>query len=337
MAEKRTAYEATTRTATILDNLKAKRHGIVTEMLRQVFAVLSSVLRDGHTPTDDERDAFVQRAQTLEQAATTAVSRLSSSAYRQILSQVYEESSIPQIAKSDPVFNWGKTFDEVYARLDAEEGTFDEIIADEYADAFEEIDDNLDDTEEDLRSRVYSSSGVKLWRRVTHPEFSETGVCGLCLVASTRPYRTPKLKKIHARCKCTVLPLTKDYDLGKMLGELELGDLYRAASDDIDPRRQSTDSADLKRVRVAPDGTIIAERGTRNRRRAEKGLEDGTLSQRDRAKVRRLKQGGQLDFWDDLGRLENQLRQTLPLQDSEWKRGYVPKLQKRIAEIKRAA
>ena len=43
------------------------------------------------------------------------------------------------------------------------------------------------------------------YRRVIHPELSETGTCGLCVVASTRVYGKKMLAPMHSHCKCTTI------------------------------------------------------------------------------------------------------------------------------------
>lgn len=47
------------------------------------------------------------------------------------------------------------------------------------------------------------------YRRVFHPELSETGSCGLCIAASDRIYKLAELKPIHDECKCTVAPVIR--------------------------------------------------------------------------------------------------------------------------------
>ena len=80
------------------------------------------------------------------------------------------------------------------------------------------------------------------WRRVIHPELSKGGVCGLCVAASDRVYGVKELKPIHARCKCSVSPVTKSNDPGHRLNSADLDRLY-------DDAGQSTDNGALKRTR----------------------------------------------------------------------------------------
>jgi hypothetical protein len=48
--------------------------------------------------------------------------------------------------------------------------------------------------------RTMSKQGAIGWRRILHPELSETGPCGLCVVAADRVYKTEDLLPIHNRC-----------------------------------------------------------------------------------------------------------------------------------------
>lgn len=89
-----------------------------------------------------------------------------------------------------------------------------------------------------------SDLGVTGYRRVVRPELSRTGSCGLCIAASDRVYKvSPRadrrarpsgatafpLMPIHARCKCTVLPIVGEVDPGSTLNNLSLADLYADA------------------------------------------------------------------------------------------------------------
>lgn len=88
--------------------------------------------------------------------------------------------------------------------------------------------------------------GVTGYRRIVHPELSRTGSCGLCIVASDQVYNRRDLLPLHARCKCTVLPVIGEKDgvgdPGSSLNERSIGDFYTLAG--------TTLGEDLKKVRV---------------------------------------------------------------------------------------
>jgi hypothetical protein len=86
------------------------------------------------------------------------------------------------------------------------------------------------------------------YRRILHPELSETGPCGLCVVAADRVYKTGDLLPLHARCVCEVLPIYGDLDPGLSLNADDLRTLYAAAGGN---RREV-----LRKVRV-----VLAEHG----------------------------------------------------------------------------
>lgn len=88
------------------------------------------------------------------------------------------------------------------------------------------------------------NAAVTGYRRVPHPELSEGGVCGLCLIASTKLYTRGDLKKIHDGCKCTVTEVTATSDPGDALNNLELGDLYEAMG--------GTSGREAKKLRFQP-------------------------------------------------------------------------------------
>ncbi len=96
--------------------------------------------------------------------------------------------------------------------------------------------------------RLASADRVTGWRRVLHPELSAGGVCGLCIAASDRVYRTGELQDIHERCRCEVLPIVGSNDPGRSLNAESLAELYRLAG--------GTAGEKLKRVRY-----VVQEHG----------------------------------------------------------------------------
>jgi hypothetical protein len=74
-----------------------------------------------------------------------------------------------------------------------------------------------------------SIAGVEGYRRVLRPELSETGPCGLCVVAATRIYTVEDLKPMHDRCVCEVLPIIGDMDPGLFLNDEDLDRIYGGA------------------------------------------------------------------------------------------------------------
>lgn len=93
------------------------------------------------------------------------------------------------------------------------------------------------------RATFAGNRRVQAFRRVVHPELSRSGTCGLCIAAADRRYNKGALLPIHARCKCTVLPITAAGDPGTPF--------------DMDPAFEeaygislSNRAADLKEVRV---------------------------------------------------------------------------------------
>lgn len=100
--------------------------------------------------------------------------------------------------------------------------------------------------------------GITGYRRVVHPELSEGGSCGLCIVASHMVYKKGELMPIHDRCKCTVAPIIGELDPGNSLNNLDLGDLYGDAD--------STLGKELKKIRYKVNnhgewGPVLDRRG----------------------------------------------------------------------------
>lgn len=83
---------------------------------------------------------------------------------------------------------------------------------------------------EEMRAIYMATPKIEGYRRVIHPELSEDGAsCGLCVVASSRVYRTGELLPIHDKCNCDTLPITRDSDPGKDLNEEDLQRIYDEA------------------------------------------------------------------------------------------------------------
>lgn len=65
------------------------------------------------------------------------------------------------------------------------------------------------------------------WRRVVHPEESQSGTsCGLCIAASQRVYHVDHLMPLHHDCHCQVIPVTATADVGPQLDAEAFARLY---------------------------------------------------------------------------------------------------------------
>jgi hypothetical protein len=93
-----------------------------------------------------------------------------------------------------------------------------------------------------------SAQGATGWRRILHPELSQTGPCGLCVVAADRIYKSEDLLPLHSRCVCEVLPVYLGADPGLTLNGDDLAALYAAAGGNT--------REDLRRVSV-----VLTEHG----------------------------------------------------------------------------
>lgn len=71
--------------------------------------------------------------------------------------------------------------------------------------------------------RSLTEAGVTRYRRVPHPELSKSGKsCPLCLLASTKVYKTEDLLPIHERCNCSI-DIIEQSDLVRVGGKLYVG------------------------------------------------------------------------------------------------------------------
>lgn len=92
--------------------------------------------------------------------------------------------------------------------------------------------------------------GLTEYKRVNHPEDSETGTCALCLLASTQVYYTEDLMPIHTRCQCDV-DVLEPGDITRLNGRRYVG----LAELEIPPALTYISP----RARPDSDRTIIAE------------------------------------------------------------------------------
>lgn len=101
---------------------------------------------------------------------------------------------------------------------------------------------------------------VTHYRRVLRPELSDSGPCGLCVVASDRIYKVSDLLPLHDRCACQTVPVVEGLDPGARINAEDLKRLYAGAG--------SSGAADLKRTRVSVNehgelGPVLTTRGHR--------------------------------------------------------------------------
>jgi hypothetical protein len=128
------------------------------------------------------------------------------------------------------------------------------------------------------------SLGITQYRRIIHPELSETGTCGLCIAAADRIYKTAELMPIHppnengnGGCKCTVFPIVGEWDPGMTLNDNDLQELYARAGGGVDT--PSTKASDLSKVRYAVNehgefGPVLTKAGDSFRGPDSVALED---------------------------------------------------------------
>ncbi len=115
---------------------------------------------------------------------------------------------------------------------------------------------------EQVRTTTGKIKGVTGYRRVVRPDRTETGPCGLCVVAADRIYSIAELEAIHRRCACETLPIIGDLDPGLFLNASDREALYAAAAAAVGREGEQVTGGGkrhggaLKKIRVA-----LAEHG----------------------------------------------------------------------------
>jgi hypothetical protein len=153
-----------------------------------------------------------------------------------------------RLRKVDPLTEWNRPARE--ARVQRLFNGLDEFDANELALQRAERQARMDlalARQEAERQRWDVSGDIIGFRRILHPELSDTGPCGLCVVAADRIYSKGDLKELHNGCVCTVFPIVKAGDLtidpGRTMNEDELQAIYDAAGG-------SNRRRELQRVRM---------------------------------------------------------------------------------------
>lgn len=107
-----------------------------------------------------------------------------------------------------------------------------------------------------------SSAGAIGFRRVLHPELSESGPCALCVVAADRLYKSEDLLPLHGNCVCEVLPAFDGADPGIRLNGDDLRNLYAAAGGNT---RAALREVTVALAEHAELGPILVDAGQNNR------------------------------------------------------------------------
>jgi hypothetical protein len=122
---------------------------------------------------------------------------------------------------------------------------------------------------DESRSLYSSTAMIVATRRVIHPELSQSGTCGLCIVAASQVYGTSELQGLHDGCNCTQLPVTGKSDPGLTLNRNDLDEIYAAAGGNdagalLNTRIQVVEHGEL--------GPVLIKQGDHFRTPEEAGL-----------------------------------------------------------------
>ena len=123
-----------------------------------------------------------------------------------------------------------------------------------------------------------SAHGAIGFRRILHPELSETGPCALCVVAADRLYHKEDLLPIHGNCCCEVLPAYEGADPGITLNGDDLRALYEAAGGNT---RQALRKVTVALSEHAELGPVLVDADQNNR-----GPVEFATTRTDRAAIR---------------------------------------------------
>lgn len=216
------------------------------------------------------------RSATLVMSATSRMRLQARSHLQTAFSAAGERASLPKLVNPYP--RSGVSALEVYQRPGrqfiwqlSQGATVQEArqLAETRLQAIAQEDLSLADRDESRRVFEENRKKVLGYRRVIHPELSEHGTCGLCLVASQRIYSVEDLLDIHQPVEnCTVMPIFKGDDPGLRLNDDDLKKIYAAAG--------STYAEDLLNTRISVRehgelGPVLVKQGDHFRTAKEAG------------------------------------------------------------------
>lgn len=159
---------------------------------------------------------------------------------------------------ADPADAYGRLADTYRWQRIAHNATHEDALAKVLARAESVVETDIALAIRDQETETMRRTGVKLYRRILHPELAETGLsCGLCIVAADRIYTVEKFKRdLHLNCHCESTPIDSGKDPAVQLNADDLESLYRAAGQAVGKEGESVTGGGkkqlgaLKRVRV---------------------------------------------------------------------------------------
>jgi hypothetical protein len=260
----------TSRLGKLSDAHAKQRDSIISTLIKQLFGIWGQV------------DNFHDTDQVVSAAAASAFQVLSAQTRTRTLFRSYASTVLsdldalaPMPARVDYYSRPNTTPLDVYQRP-AEQAIYEYSQGGSFEDAFDAAENRLqliahDDVmlaERDEEQRVYHAMPkVVGYRRIIHPELSQSGTCGLCAVAATQRYNTDQLKALHTLCHCGSAPIVGDEDPGQVLNSEDLKQIYAAAgAANSFGASKSTAAEDLLNVRVTVDehgekGPVLIKHG----------------------------------------------------------------------------
>lgn len=285
----------TQRTIFLIEKHESARASLLNGLTRAVRSVMRLFLA-GRLPKDDAKQRVVELVDTTRR-------NLAELKWAQ-LDNLSEDR-----VQGEPVVEPWDDGEELVAKLIEGDLSEEELRA-EVEEAVHEVE------QEATEEHGGSSSQVIGYRRVPHPELSEGGTCGLCVLASDQVYKKGNLKNLHPGCRCTVVEITTTNDPGGALNNLELGELYSMIG--------GTDGHEAHKVRFKrdADGNLVRYEDPKQRlpendpdevgrrRRAERSPEDNSrrieVLEREIAKYERRQARGE-DVAEELKALRDRL------------------------------
>lgn len=199
----------------LIDRQTLARERIDTNLERMILRLWRQV----NSPYDvRQTDQFIEQVVTFVRAGQTQVASMTEAYLTQALRTIANRDDVELFGVRSE-YARGVPAEEVYQRSFMTWRYLNSVGKEDIA-ASEALTRTLTAADTDLALSVRDAEQqfmqqhhVNKWFRVTRPELSKSGSCGLCKLASQRTYYREDLKEIHHKCKCTVLPDAGNIDL----------------------------------------------------------------------------------------------------------------------------